>query len=92
MPKQSGCLIPLGATCLMLLVVIVGVSYMKLDPPTHHTWTIKKTYGGSWEVFDEHGNDIAGGMSEQDARTDALRYAKKKGLNPPDIIKLKEEF
>ena len=49
-------------------------------PENQLGWTIEATYGGSWIVRDEDGVEVAGGMSQQDARHYAKLEAQKRGL------------
>jgi len=51
-------------------------------------WTIEPAYGGSWIVRNREGKDIAGGMSEPDARLNAEKEASKLGLPEQNLQRI----
>lgn len=55
-------------------------------------WTIEPTYGGAWIVRDENAYEVAGGMSEQDARHYAKLEAQKRGLPEQTLERLKFDW
>lgn len=56
------------------------------------SWTVELTYGGPWIVHDENGAEVAGGMSEQDARAAAKRIAVRRGLTEVQITRVTADW
>ena len=75
----------------ILCMVAFGTVVNEMSLP-HQGWTIEYTYGGSWIVRNKHGDEIAGGMSEQDARHDAKRYAASIGLPEQQLLRIKHDW
>jgi len=86
-----------GLIGLLSFACMVGVMCQEPVQPSsglsgQQGWTIEYTYGGSWIVRNQFGQEIAGGMSEQDARRNAERQAESLGLPKQELLRIKHDW
>jgi hypothetical protein len=61
-------------------VNVASIPELNSAEPESAGWTIETSYGGAWIVRNEHGREVAGGMSQSDARHNAREAADRLGL------------